>query len=75
MLITTTLLRPLEHSALHKDEMPRKACGGSALIKYTWMQDGVLPGMVKNRYSTYSTGVGKKIRDGKVTGHSTCHFH
>ncbi|CAL5221632.1 g3856 [Coccomyxa viridis] len=30
------------------------------------LEDGVLPGMVKNRYSTYSTGVGKKIRDGKV---------
>ena len=31
------------------------------------MQDGVLPGMIKNRYSTYSTGVGNKIRNSKVT--------
>ena len=31
--------------------------------------------MVKNRYSTYSTGVGKRIRDGKVTGPFTRHFH
>lgn len=34
---------------------------GSAMV-----QEGVLPGMIKGRYSTYSTGVGKKIRDGKV---------
>jgi len=36
------------------------------------MQDGVLPGMIKNRYSTYSTGVGKKIRDSKVKALSRC---
>lgn len=30
------------------------------------MQDGVLPGMIKDRYSTYSEGVGKRIRGGKV---------
>ena len=34
--------------------------------EYARVQDDVLPGMIKNRYSTYSTGVGKKIRDGKV---------
>jgi hypothetical protein len=25
-----------------------------------------MPGMIKDRYSTYSEGVGKRIRDGKV---------
>ena len=30
------------------------------------LQEGILPGMVKERYSSYSRGVGKKIRDGKV---------
>ena len=30
------------------------------------VQDGVLPGMIKDRYSSYSEGVGKRIRDGKV---------
>ncbi len=30
-------------------------------------QEGILPGMIKDRYSTYSKGVGKKIRDGKVS--------
>ena len=36
------------------------------LIDINCMQDGVLPGMVKDRYSSYSEGVGKRIRDGKV---------
>lgn len=26
-----------------------------------------MPGMVKDRYSTYSKGIGKRIRDGKVS--------
>ena len=30
------------------------------------IQDGVLPGMIKDRYSSYGEGVGKRIRDGKV---------
>ena len=30
-------------------------------------QEGILPGMIKDRYSSYSKGVGKKIRDGKVS--------
>ncbi|EIE22260.1 xylose isomerase [Coccomyxa subellipsoidea C-169] len=30
------------------------------------LEEGILPGMIKDRYSTYSKGVGKKIRDGKV---------
>jgi hypothetical protein len=29
-------------------------------------QDGILPGMVKERYSSYAKGLGKRIRDGKV---------
>ena len=28
--------------------------------------------MIKNRYSTYSTGVGKKIRNGQVRWLSCC---
>ena len=36
------------------------------LININCMQDGVLPGMVKDRYSSYSESVGKRIRDGKV---------
>ena len=36
------------------------------LIDINCMQDGVLPGMIKGRYSSYSEGVGKRIRDGKV---------
>ena len=36
------------------------------------VQDGILPGMVEERYSSYSRGVGQKIRDGKVCRSWVC---
>ena len=36
------------------------------LIEIICMQDDVLPGMMKGRYSSYSEGVGKRIRNGEV---------
>ncbi|KAK9830382.1 hypothetical protein WJX72_011455 [[Myrmecia] bisecta] len=31
------------------------------------LEDGIIPGMVKGRYESYSAGLGKKVRDGKAS--------